>query len=114
MTGKVRLGMLPAMIDPELEAVSWDDLCHQCGRCCFEKYEEDDGTIFFTATPCRYLDVVTRRCKVYARRFEINPDCIALTPDLVRSLNWLHDRCGYREAFGLKRRPASAESKRNR
>jgi len=83
----------------------WEELCNQCGRCCFEKYEEDDGTIFFTSTPCRYLDVVSRECKVYDRRFEINPDCIGLTPQLVSSLNWLHDNCGYRQALGLKRRP---------
>lgn len=96
----------------ESEDTLWEKLCHQCGRCCFEKYEDDDGTIFFTATPCRYLDVVSRRCKVYERRFEINPDCIALTPQLVRSLNWLHDRCGYREALGITRRSANPPDKR--
>lgn len=95
----------PAMeniADPEN---MWEELCLQCGRCCFEKYENDDGTIFFTSTPCRYLDIVSRQCKVYERRFEINPDCIALTPELVKSLNWLHDACAYRKALGLKRRP---------
>nr|WP_082002979.1 YcgN family cysteine cluster protein [Geobacter sp. OR-1] len=92
--------------------IKWENLCHQCGRCCFEKLENEDGTIFFTATPCRYLDVVSRQCKVYERRFEINPDCIALTPELVRSLDWLHDKCGYRSHFGLKRRQ-SKQGKKN-
>jgi uncharacterized cysteine cluster protein YcgN (CxxCxxCC family) len=99
------IGYPPAMKNHDDEENEWEDLCQQCGRCCFEKFENEDGTIFFTSTPCRYLDVVTRQCKVYERRFEINPDCIGLTPDLVRSLNWLHDKCAYRQTLGLKRRP---------
>ncbi len=83
---------------------SWEALCRHCGSCCFEKLENEDGTVFFTMTPCRYLDVVTRECKIYPRRFAINPLCIKLTPERVAELNWLHDECGYREAFGLRRR----------
>lgn len=74
----------------------WESRCRQCGFCCFEKYENDNGTIFYTQTPCRYLDVVTRQCKVYDRRFEINPECVQLTPELVSRLKWLHPECGYR------------------
>ncbi|PKN16279.1 MAG: hypothetical protein CVU66_01505 [Deltaproteobacteria bacterium HGW-Deltaproteobacteria-23] len=74
----------------------WESKCNQCGFCCFEKIENDNGTIFYTQTPCRYLDVVSRRCKVYARRFRINPECVQLTPELVPQLKWLHPGCGYR------------------
>ena len=80
---------------------AWEALCEQCGLCCFEKYEDDAGTIFFTRTPCRYLDVVTRRCTIYDRRFDINPECIQLTEELVREIPWLHDECGYRKALGI-------------
>jgi uncharacterized cysteine cluster protein YcgN (CxxCxxCC family) len=79
---------------------SWEQLCKRCGLCCFEKFEADSGTIFFTATPCRYLDVDTRECKIYERRFEINPECVQLTEEMVRTLPWLHDDCGYRQALG--------------
>ena len=82
----------------------WESLCEQCGLCCFEKIEDESGTIFFTSTPCRYLDVVSRECKIYERRFEICPECLQLTEELVRELNWLHDDCGYRKAQGLKRK----------
>ena len=82
----------------------WEGLCEQCGLCCFEKIEDEDGTIFYTQTPCRYLDVVSRRCKVYERRFEINPVCIKLTPELVRELRWLHPGCGYVKSLGIQRR----------
>lgn len=74
----------------------WESKCNQCGFCCFEKIENDNGTIFYTQTPCRYLDVITRRCKVYNKRFNINPECIQLTPELVAKLKWLHPECGYR------------------
>jgi hypothetical protein len=82
---------------------SWEAICRQCGLCCFEKIEDDNGAIFFTATPCRHLDVVSRECRIYDRRFEINPECVKLTEELVRELAWLHDSCGYRRALGLTR-----------
>jgi uncharacterized cysteine cluster protein YcgN (CxxCxxCC family) len=75
----------------------WEELCERCGTCCFEKIEDEHGRIFFTLTPCRYLDVVTRQCKVYERRFKINPECIKLTPALVEQLHWLHDNCAYKK-----------------
>ncbi len=81
----------------------WESYCNRCGLCCFEKIEDESGTVFFTSTPCRYLDVATRRCKIYERRFDINPECIKLTPELVEGLRWLHDGCGYRQALGIKR-----------
>lgn len=91
------------MNNNECVKASWESLCNRCGLCCFEKIEDENGTIFFTATPCRYLDVTTRECKIYDRRFKINPDCIHLTPELVKELQWLHDECGYRQALGIKR-----------
>ena len=87
------------MSDSSPKENAWESLCLQCGRCCFEKFENDNGTIFFTKTPCRYLDVITRQCKVYERRFEINPECIQLTPELVKTLHWLHAECGYVQHF---------------
>ncbi len=77
----------------------WEALCERCGLCCFEKIEDESGTIFFTRTPCRYLDVVTRECVIYERRFDINPECVKLTPELVRELRWLHEGCAYRKAM---------------
>jgi uncharacterized protein len=81
----------------------WEALCEQCGVCCFEKIEAESGAIFFTRTPCRYLDIVTRQCKIYDRRFDINPECVKLTPELVKGLRWLHDKCGYMKALGIKK-----------
>jgi uncharacterized cysteine cluster protein YcgN (CxxCxxCC family) len=74
----------------------WDSRCKRCGRCCFEKIEDERGNIFYTQTACRFLDVNSRECKIFVRRFEINPSCIKLTPELVQSLRWLPRDCGYR------------------
>jgi uncharacterized cysteine cluster protein YcgN (CxxCxxCC family) len=81
--------------DLTVEDPHWDNRCLQCGRCCFEKIENERGNIFYTQTACRFLDVVSRRCKIFERRFEINPGCVKLTPELVRTLRWLPRDCGY-------------------
>jgi uncharacterized cysteine cluster protein YcgN (CxxCxxCC family) len=76
-------------------SADWEARCRGCGSCCFEKIEDDRGTIFYTQTPCRYLDVVTRQCRIYANRFAINPECVKLTAELVPTLHWLPQDCGY-------------------
>ncbi|MFZ2951320.1 MAG: YkgJ family cysteine cluster protein [Desulfuromonadaceae bacterium] len=73
----------------------WDSRCKQCGSCCFEKIEDERGNIFYMQSACRFLDVASRRCKIFERRFEINPSCIQLTPELVPTLRWLPRNCGY-------------------
>lgn len=83
-------------MNDDIDEKHWDSLCKQCGLCCFEKLIDGRGKIIYTQTACRYLDLETRRCKVFERRFEINPICIKLTPELVPKLNWLPHDCGYR------------------
>lgn len=83
------------MADFSAENSDWDSRCKQCGRCCFEKIEDERGNIFYTQTACRFLDVISRECKIFERRFEINPSCVKLTPELVQSLRWLPRDCGY-------------------
>ena len=83
------------MRDTTPTAEEWEALCRGCGSCCFEKIEDERGTIFYTQTPCRYLDVVTRQCRIYRNRFAINPECVKLTAELVPTLRWLPRDCGY-------------------
>ena len=94
------------------EGADWDSRCKQCGECCFEKIEDDRGNIFYTRMACRFLDVVTRKCKIFERRFEINPSCIKLTPELVETLRWLPRDCGYRNNAVEPERVAKAARKR--
>ena len=75
----------------------WESLCDGCGRCCLVKLEDQDsGTIHFTDVRCKLLDGASCRCGDYANRQAKVPDCVQLTPDVVRTLTWLPPTCGYR------------------
>ena len=89
---------MTAVPDQKMDQEKWEALCEQCGLCCFEKIEDEDGRIFYTSTPCRYLDIDSRQCKIYDKRFKIFPECVQLTPALVKELKWLHRSCGYKKA----------------
>jgi uncharacterized protein len=93
------------MSDQPVEDLAWDSRCKQCGECCFEKIEDDRGTIFYTRTACRFLDLHSRQCKIFERRFEINPSCVKLTPELVETLRWLPRDCGYKKGTIESPRP---------
>ncbi len=81
---------------PQTDDAAWEDLCHQCGECCFEKTINSRGKILTTAIPCRFLDIHTRRCRIYPDRFKHEEDCIKLTPENVGELDWLPEDCAYR------------------
>jgi len=90
-------GLRENMTSAVLENEEWESRCHGCGECCFEKIEDDQGTIFYLMSACRYLDLETRQCRIYENRFVINPDCVKLTAELVPTLRWLPRKCGYLE-----------------
>ena len=74
----------------------WDSHCLGCGGCCFEKLPAPGGGWVTTTIACRFLDIVTRRCKVYHKRFKVGEGCLQLTPELIPLLDWLPEECGYR------------------
>ena len=75
----------------------WESLCDGCARCCLEKLEDEDtGEIYFTHVSCKLLDAGLCACKDYPNRSDKVPDCVRLTPENVRTLNWLPPSCGYR------------------
>lgn len=81
----------------EMSAQQWESLCDGCGRCCLIKLEDEDtGEILATDIGCRLFDAGSCRCRDYANRSSIVPDCITLTPQAVRTLRWLPPTCGYR------------------
>lgn len=81
----------------EMSASEWESLCDGCARCCLEKLEDEDtGKIYFTHVSCRLLDAGTCACKDYANRSAQVPDCVRLTPENVRTLNWLPPSCAYK------------------
>ncbi len=76
----------------------WEALCDGCGRCCLIKIEDEaGGDIDWTDIACRLLDRESCRCTRYARRTRLVPDCVALSPAVVRRrLRWLPSTCAYR------------------
>ncbi len=81
----------------EMSTAEWESLCDGCARCCLIKLEDQDsGKIEYTDVACRLLDHGTCRCTDYADRRARVPDCVDLTPDEVRRLEWLPSTCAYR------------------
>jgi uncharacterized protein len=80
-----------------MDQEEWDSICRRCGKCCYEKVDLGGGVIRYTDESCENLDTETHLCKVYYERHEVEPDCISLTEDLVRTLHWLPEDCAYVE-----------------
>ncbi len=81
----------------QMTAAEWESLCDGCGRCCLSKLEfEDTGEICFTHVGCRLLDATACRCTDYENRAEKVEDCVRLTPQNLREIDWLPPTCGYR------------------
>ena len=81
----------------ELNPLEWEALCDGCGLCCLVKLEDEDTSeIVYTKVACHLLDCKTAQCKDYPNRKEHVPDCIQLTPELLRQINWLPPSCAYR------------------
>lgn len=75
------------------EQPEWEHLCRRCGRCCYEK-EQCDGRIYYTGTPCRFLDLKTRLCRVYEDRHRRRKGCVSITPKVV-AMGVLPGDCPY-------------------
>ena len=81
----------------EMSDAEWESLCDGCARCCLEKLEDEDtGKIYFTHVACRLLDHKTARCTDYRHRKAFVPDCLRLTPKIIKDVPWLPSTCAYR------------------
>jgi uncharacterized protein len=79
-----------------LDAAQWESLCDGCGKCCIHKLEDEDtGDLYPTNVACRMLDRRQGQCKDYPNRLSHVPDCVQLTPDKARSIEWLPSSCAY-------------------
>lgn len=80
----------------EMNLKEWESLCDGCGKCCMHKLEDDDtGEVYYTNVACRLLDHEKITCKKYSERKRFVPDCISLTPELLKNISWLPETCAY-------------------
>lgn len=86
-------------ISPDSE--EWEAICNRCGKCCFDKLVDEEDNLI-AMTPCVYLDNETKLCTVYEERFQVEADCLKLTPDNILEFDWLPDDCGYITYFRLR------------
>lgn len=90
----------------DLDQQQWEALCDGCARCCLHKLEDaETGEIFYTAVRCRYLDEARCRCRDYANRLRLVPNCVQLDRDSVADFDWLPATCAYRLRAGGERLP---------
>jgi len=81
----------------EMTQEQWESLCDGCARCCLIKLEDEDTLeLAYTEVVCKLLDLGTCRCTKYAERSRLVPDCIELTPDKIKDLQWMPSTCAYR------------------
>jgi uncharacterized cysteine cluster protein YcgN (CxxCxxCC family) len=81
----------------EMSRAEWEGLCDGCARCCLVKLEDEDTSeIHYTDVGCKLLDGATCKCRDYPNRQKKVEDCVRLTPESVRDLNWLPTTCAYR------------------
>jgi uncharacterized protein len=81
----------------EMTDSEWESLCDGCGRCCLNKLEEEgnDADTYYTDVACRLLDGASCRCRDYANRLDQVDDCVQLTPQSLKTINWLPPSCAY-------------------
>ncbi len=81
----------------ELSPAEWEALCDGCAKCCLHRFEDQETReIQFTNVCCRYLDQATCRCTDYPNRSVNVPDCVSVTPEILKDPYWLPETCSYR------------------
>jgi len=81
----------------QMSVEQWESLCDGCGKCCLNKYEDEDtGAIHYTSVSCQLLDQERRCCGDYAHRAQRVSDCITLGLENLREPGWLPETCAYR------------------
>lgn len=80
----------------EMTRSEWESLCDGCGRCCLNKFEDEDKTISYTDVACRLLDTESCRCSDYKNRTKKVKDCLVLSPKVMPEMNCLPPTCAYR------------------
>ena len=85
----------------------WEALCTGCGKCCYDKVWEGDRLLLLTSA-CPQLDLEANHCRVYAERFEKEPMCLPIGPEIIE-MGGLPEDCPYVENFPGYRGPKEVD-----
>lgn len=77
----------------------WEQLCHRCGQCCYERSFENGHLLVEQNCPCEFLDTETKLCVVYPYRFEACERCTKVTLRHALSPRYLPETCAYAQTF---------------
>lgn len=94
-SGRHRLPIVHDLLGRIYTEAEWEALCTRCGACCYESRWTDFGWED-TGVPCSYLDLETKLCGAYGRRFEVEDDCIRVDSSVVLQ-GILPVECSYRD-----------------
>ena len=84
----------------ELSLDEWESLCDGCGKCCLHKLEDlETGEVSYTEVSCSLLDLKTCRCTDYGNRTLLISDCVKLTAENLKKLQWLPNTCAYKLVY---------------
>jgi uncharacterized cysteine cluster protein YcgN (CxxCxxCC family) len=79
--------------DTNINQDDWEAICQRCACCCYEKVLFE-GAVYYTETPCQYLDVAAKECTVYEQRDRVRRGCVRLTPAILPK-GFLPAHCPY-------------------
>lgn len=91
----------------EMDDREWESLCDGCGRCCLIKFQDEDSErLVYTDIACRLLDLGACRCRDYARRTQLVPECLDLRRENPGTFRALPSTCAYRLLYEGRDLPA--------
>ena len=67
---------------PPPDTPEWEALCTHCGKCCYDKIWRGKRLLLLKS-PCGFLDTVNNRCACYEERFEREPLCMPIGPEII-------------------------------
>jgi uncharacterized cysteine cluster protein YcgN (CxxCxxCC family) len=97
----------------EMSRNEWESLCDGCGKCCLNKFIDDEETdeqtelqptdhlkpgeeVYYSNIACHLLNEKTCQCSQYAKRTTLVPDCVKLTQKNLADVFFMPPSCTYR------------------
>ena len=78
---------------PPPNTPEWEALCTHCGKCCYDKVWKGKRLLLLKS-PCGFLDTGNNRCTCYPDRFEREPLCMPIGPEIIE-MGGLPEDCPY-------------------